>query len=567
MLFMLDVNYIFFLFCVAFCLAPLIINYVNTVKLLSFFIIILSLLFITLFTVFKNVFFSQEVFVFASSNFIQGSFLLPFSIEFVLNPLSYSFFFLVVLIGLCTNIYLLNYFKGEGAEYKFVFWLNAFILSMLILVLGNNFFTLFLGWELIGLSSFFLINFWSTRKNTFKSSFKAFSFNLASDIFLLSAFALFFNLAKTDNVDIFLYLVKYSLLNSQSYLFDLATVCLVLCASIKSVQLISHLWLPDSMEAPVPASSLIHSATLVSAGIYLLCKFNILVVFSPYFILILFWGSLTALYGGFVSASQTDMKKLLAYSTMSHCGFLWVFSCLGNFYILVLYLFLHGIFKAATFYCAGSFIRYFGTQDTRWMGQGLKYFPVDTLLLLFCSANLAGFPFLFGTFYKTFMFKVLIAQNISFLVFINLLVAALAGVLYFFRLSFYLINDYYKQVKGIAPQYIQKSIYTLKNSSFFPPNHLMAVCGLILGSCFTIFGLILLTNILFNLLPMFTLNNVFDITLLRFSNLYFTYYYYFYFCYWVFIFVICFTFLKQKTLLEVAQINLFFLTSTLFSYI
>ena len=165
------------------------------------------------------------------------------------------------------------------------------------------------------------------------------------------------------------------------------------------------------------------------------------------------------------------------------------------------------------------------------------------------------------------MFKVLIAQNISFLVFINLLVAALAGVLYFFRLSFYLINDYYKQVKGIAPQYIQKSIYTLKNSSFFPPNHLMAVCGLILGSCFTIFGLILLTNILFNLLPMFTLNNVFDITLLRFSNLYFTYYYYFYFCYWVFIFVICFTFLKQKMLLEVAQINLFFLTSTLFSYI
>ena len=119
------------------------------------------------------------------------------------------------------------------------------------------------------------------------------------------------------------------------------------------------------MEAPVPASSLIHSATLVSAGIYLICKFNILYVLSGWVNALIFVGALSAAYGGVVAAAQTDLKKLLAYSTMSHCGFLWVLASSGDFFITVLYLFLPGIFKASSFYCAGSFIRMYGTQDSR----------------------------------------------------------------------------------------------------------------------------------------------------------------------------------------------------------
>lgn len=128
------------------------------------------------------------------------------------------------------------------------------------------------------------------------------------------------------------------------------------------------------MEAPVPASSLIHSATLVSAGVYLLLRFFPVILYSELQNVILFSGALTCAYGGLVAAAQTDMKKLLAYSTMSHCGFLYVLISFNNEYITVLYLFLHGLFKAGTFFCVGSFIRLYGTQDSRLMGGAHQFF-------------------------------------------------------------------------------------------------------------------------------------------------------------------------------------------------
>ena len=147
------------------------------------------------------------------------------------------------------------------------------------------------------------------------------TFNLISDIHLLSSFVSFFLVSKTSNCSIFLNLLILEGIPRSSLLW-FGTMTLIGCASIKSVQIVGHLWLPDSMEAPVPASSLIHSATLVSAGIYLLCRFNILLVTSGCVPVLITIGAITAAYGGVVAAAQTDMKKLLAYSTMSHCGFL-----------------------------------------------------------------------------------------------------------------------------------------------------------------------------------------------------------------------------------------------------
>ena len=196
------------------------------------------------------------------------------------NSYSFGFLFLtlVIIIGFATNIYTLNYFKNEADENLFLFWLNAFIASMTLLILSNNFFTLFLGWELIGLTSFFLINFWVARRATLKSSFKAFSFNLFSDLMLLiTCVNLFLSYGVTDITFINI-LAELNTCVSVNYL-STAMICLLVCASIKSVQFGGHLWLPDSMEAPVPASALIHSATLVSAGIYLLLKFfNLFIV-------------------------------------------------------------------------------------------------------------------------------------------------------------------------------------------------------------------------------------------------------------------------------------------------
>ena len=149
---------------------------------------------------------------------------------------------------------------------------------------------------------------------------------------------------------------------------------LIICTCVKSVQFIGHLWLPDSMEAPVPASALIHSATLVSAGIYLLLRFKFLIIELNVSYILINIGAFTAAYGGVVATAQTDVKKLLAYSTMSHCGFLYMLVGFGDEYITISYLFLHGIFKAATFYCVGSFIRIYGSQDTRLMGGGAQLY-------------------------------------------------------------------------------------------------------------------------------------------------------------------------------------------------
>ena len=157
------------------------------------------------------------------------------------------------------------------------------------------------------------------------------------------------------------------------------------------------------MEAPVPASSLIHSATLVSAGIYLLLKFQTLYIETCFFKNIFILGSITACYGGLVAASQTDVKRLLAYSTISHCGFIIAAIPLNNFVVVIVYLYLHGLFKAVTFFCVGSLIKYTNTQDTRYMGQ-LKTQMFNTSTLTICSINLGGLPFTFGYLYKYLFF-------------------------------------------------------------------------------------------------------------------------------------------------------------------
>lgn len=457
--------------------------------------------------------------------------IIEYYISFSLTPLSFGFSFLVLLIGCATNLYILNYFKNEADELSFAFWLNSFILSMLILVLSANFFTLFLGWELIGLTSFFLINFWQTRRGTVKSSFKAFSFNLVSDVFLLAALVCFYHCAQTTDCEAFIYLVLWDGLGSDVVL-NAGLLCLAICASIKSVQLVGHLWLPDSMEAPVPASALIHSATLVSAGIYLICKFNTVFIVTGWSTSLALLGSITACYGGIVAAAQTDMKKLLAYSTMSHCGFLWVLASSGNFFITILYLFLHGLFKAATFYCAGSFIKVFGTQDTRWMGSSHSILRLDTLLLLFCGANLAGLPFTIGYVYKFFFFKLLISGVFNYIIVGNLLVGMLASLVYFFRLIFYVTFDFYKGVKA-TPYYFllvvkQNAVDQVKLTTF---NHVLAVCILLVSSFATaVFFNWLLTYNVLTFDYTFEVSG-FELSLLKLAAAYSSYYIYFYYIY------------------------------------
>lgn len=496
---------------------------------------------------FWKIFLCGASFSWISTNLTTNLATIPLSLSFSLNSLSFSFSLLVVLIGAATNFYIPTYFKGEASENNFVFWINAFVISMLILVLANNLFTLFLGWELIGLTSFFLINFWTNRRATLKSSFKAFIFNLFSDLCLLGSFVILFYIVGSDDCQVILYSVLYGNLTQHTH-FQLSVLLLILCCSIKSVQIVGHLWLPDSMEAPVPASSLIHSATLVSAGIFLLSKFSILIELSIFFQPAIFLGSLSAFYGGAVAASQTDMKKLLAYSTMSHCGFLWVLACLGQFYVTVIYLFLHGIFKAATFYCAGSFIRVFGTQDTRWMGAGWKFFSLNSLGLLICSANLCGLPFTVGYLYKFFFFKILYTNIFSLIILSFLFLAAQTSLIYFYRLNYYALFDFLKTSRQLSLNFIANTKVRLGvAASFTNFNHIWSFSILVGFAIFFSLILLLLNFSIPQFVGFFTESQQL-LSLVNVEWLYVAYYIFFYNGYLFLIFYLFLTTNKNNTL-------------------
>lgn len=203
------------------------------------------------------------------------------------------------------------------------------------------------------------------------------------------------------------------------------------------------------MEAPIPASALIHSATLVSAGVYLLLRFQLYIIIAElqYFVLLL--GAFTAFYGAVVSAAQTDAKKLLAYSTISHCGFLFVTVSLQSLDLSLLYLYLHGFFKALTFFCVGNIIKLSrGYQDTRMMGQFSQLLPVESVVFLFCAVNLGGLPFTVGFFYKH-VFQLLLLSNMYFLIgAVFLFMGMLSSVVYIFRLVYFVLFDFKKGSKS-----------------------------------------------------------------------------------------------------------------------
>ena len=365
-----------------------------------------------------------------------------YEINFKINCLSFLFIFLVSIIGFATNIYILNYFKYEEREEEFVLLINWFILSMIVLVSGNNFFTLILGWELVGLTSFLLINFWKYKAITLNYSFKAFTFNKFSDLLLMISFCILWNIYKINDIDTLLSVINSNSQYSNNYL-TLSAICLLMSGSIKSAQLFGHLWLPDSMEAPVPASSLIHSATLVSAGIYLILKFQTIYFITNLSDIIFFLGSITACYGGIVAASQSDVKKLLAYSTISHCGFIVTTISLNNFLVTTVYLYLHGLFKAVTFFCVGSLIKYNNTQDMRLMGM-LKFQILNILFLIISSTNLGGLPFTVGYMYKELYITLLSITNFNFISYGFCIMGLLSSVVYTYKLIYYSCFDFRK---------------------------------------------------------------------------------------------------------------------------
>lgn len=465
--------YFFYLFITTVIAGFLFISFLGLYGVFIINIISLSFFWLSLLFYINDIFINQSVYNVLFFKWFYINYTTKVNFSFLIDSISFSFILLTTTIGLFVYCYAFCYFRYEPLVERFILFLSSFIISMLVLVSSSNLIMLFLGWELIGLTSFFLINFWVTKTGTLKAAFKAFSFNKISDFLLLLGIILIYNLVydieiTSINSQIYLYSsYKIQLFNFHINTLELICFFLLGCSFIKSAQFGPHIWLPDSMEAPVPASSLIHSATLVSAGVFLVVRFFPLFENSFYaFFILPFIGSLTAAYGGIVGAYQSDIKRILAYSTISHCGFLMLLTsfCINEY--VIIYLYIHGFFKASVFMCVGNVIRISKNyQDFRRMGLFIKYLPFECYATAVCLANLAGLPFTLGFYIKHLIF--IGFQNYFYfysLIFFNTFVAAITGLFYSYRILYYVFFDF-KKSKKICYIYLNKPILFSENYS------------------------------------------------------------------------------------------------------
>ena len=460
----------------------------------TYFVNLISLLFFWLVSGFYFLLvFKQDCFFFFSlGNWMFLNTNLKVGFDFYIDNISLSFSFLTLTIALFVYIYSYSYFRYEPSVERLILFLNLFVASMVFLVSSGNLIMLFLGWELIGLTSFLLINFWATKVSTLKAAFKAFSFNKSSDLFIFFSIILIFNL--TNSLDNLNFITKIHLYQQYRISFltlfnytDVISFFLLSAAFIKSAQIGAHIWLPDSMEAPVPASALIHSATLVSAGIYLILRFYTLFELNSLFIwFILIVGSITSLYGGLTAAFQSDIKRTLAYSTISHCGFLMVLCSIATLEYTVLYLYVHGFFKALVFLSVGNIIRFSNNnQDFRRMGLYYKFLPFDCFFVFIGLLNLGGLPFTLGFFIKHLLFVGLTHNFFLFALLLTLnFLAAITGIFYSYRLFYSVFFDFKKAKKGLYKYYNELCL----NSKYYSNSNA--------ASIISIFGLYITANII-----------------------------------------------------------------------
>jgi proton-translocating NADH-quinone oxidoreductase chain L len=338
--------------------------------------------------------------------------------SFCFDSLTSIMLIVVTFISTLVHLYSTEYMEHDPHLPRFMSYLSLFTFFMLILITANNFLQMFVGWEGVGLSSYLLINFWFTRIQANKAAIKAMLVNRVGDFALLLAiFSLYF-VFNTLDYDAVFGLAPLALDHSVVIggitlpIIDIICVLLFVGAMGKSAQLGLHTWLPDAMEGPTPVSALIHAATMVTAGVFLLARCSFLFEFSPIALnLIVFVGSATAFFASTTGLFQNDMKKVIAYSTCSQLGYM-MFACgLSSYEVGVFHLSNHAFFKALLFLGAGSVIHAVADeQDMRKMGGLQKLLPFSYSIMLIGSLALMGFPFLTGFYSKDTILEVAYAK-------------------------------------------------------------------------------------------------------------------------------------------------------------
>lgn len=387
------------------------------------------------------------LFIFNKTNFtldyslnIKNVFIIIPTFNIKIDFLSLVFLFTIYTISIFVHIYQHVYLELEPRKDIFLIGLNCFILSMVLLVIASNWILFFLAWEALGISSFFLIGFFKQKVSAWKSAKKAFFFNKISDLLLLVSLG--FTLKLNESL-----LINSNLTFNQNY--NIITFCLTLMAFLKSAQFIFYFWLPDSMEAPIPASALIHSATLVSAGIYIVLRFNLFEnQFLPYQIFIHVVIFSTMIVATLLASMQTDIKKLLAYSTIANCSFIFFLILIKLHQFALLYFILHGVLKSGCFLVAGVIILI--QKHYQDMNKWVMCSVYDKLLLLFLSMStltLSGSPLIIMYNLKSSVYLMYSENNyLYWLTHVTLLLYTISSYIYGLKIFYLFLNKKTKPI-------------------------------------------------------------------------------------------------------------------------
>jgi NADH-quinone oxidoreductase subunit L len=370
-------------------------------------------------------------------------------VGFQIDSLSAMMMCVVTFVSLMVHIYTIGYMAEDEGYNRFFSYISLFTFSMLMLVMANNFLQLFFGWEAVGLVSYLLIGFWYTRPTAIFANMKAFLVNRVGDFGFILGIGLLLAYAGSMNYqEVFAKREALSLLTlpgTDWALLTVACICLFIGAMGKSAQFPLHVWLPDSMEGPTPISALIHAATMVTAGIFMVSRMSPLFELSDTalsFILVI--GSITALFMGFLGIIQNDIKRVVAYSTLSQLGYMTVALGSSAYSVAVFHLMTHAFFKALLFLGAGSvIIGMHHDQDIRNMGGLRKYMPITWITSLLGSLALIGTPFFSGFYSKDSIIEAVHETHIWGAGFANF--AVLAGV---FVTAFYSFRMYFLVFHG-----------------------------------------------------------------------------------------------------------------------
>jgi NADH-quinone oxidoreductase subunit L len=329
------------------------------------------------------------------------------SVGFLIDPLTAVMLVVVTTCATLIHIYAVGYMHGDTGYYRFFAYMSLFTFCMLMLVMANNFLQLYFGWEGVGLCSYFLIGYYFNKKSAADAGKKAFIVNRFGDFgFGIGVFMIFLTFGTLHYVPVFANVagIAGKSVNFLGWNVDLPTLIalLLFCGAVgKSAQIPLHVWLPDAMEGPTPVSALIHAATMVTAGVFLVARCNAIFNLSPFAMnVVAVIGALTMFFAATIAITQNDIKRIIAYSTCSHLGYMFLACGVGAYGAGIFHLYTHAFFKALLFLAAGSVIHSVHTNDIQEMGGLKKYMPITYAVFVIAGLSAGGFPGLSGFFSK-----------------------------------------------------------------------------------------------------------------------------------------------------------------------